>query len=66
MPIGLFCHGMHGAGARKVFSSLAYEHIDVLILNWLSPMWWSTTTASLQLHPTLIFDSVNSNLENIF
>jgi len=31
MPIGLFCHGLHGAGTRKVFSSLAYKYIDVLI-----------------------------------
>ena len=33
MPIGFVCHGMHGAGSRKVFSSLAYKYIDVLIFN---------------------------------
>jgi hypothetical protein len=37
-PHRVVCHGLHGAGARKVFSSLAYECIDVLILYWLSPM----------------------------
>jgi len=31
MPIGLFCRGLHGVGARKIFSSLAYKYIDVLI-----------------------------------
>ena len=33
MPIGLFCRGFNGAGARKVFSSLAYKYIDVPILS---------------------------------
>jgi hypothetical protein len=33
MPIGLFCRGLHDAGARKIFSSLAYKYIDVLILS---------------------------------